>query len=82
MKAKDKLKVVGATTLTGAVFLLLLLYGAFVLQTAYGVLMSMMLGFILLILIFYFCYPIWFKDYIEEFWKKREEKLNEEKEIN
>jgi len=73
MKKKDGLKLVGATGLCGLVMVASLFLGL-LLSTTYGMVMSLLLGFVLICLIIVFGYPVWFKDYIEEFWRKEEEK--------
>ncbi len=39
-----------------------------------GVVAGFATAYILFLLIIIFCLPVWFKDYIEEFWQKQEDK--------
>ena len=39
-----------------------------------GLIIGMFVAYILLLLVFIFCLPKWFKDCIDEYWQKQEEK--------
>ena len=39
-----------------------------------GAVMGFFVAFILFLLLIIFCIPVWFKDYIDYYWKKQEEK--------
>ena len=74
MKTKDIIKNLLGTLLLTFVFGISVCFGLFVLKTDYGIVISLILAFTFVGLILYFCYPIWFKDYIEEYWRKYESK--------
>lgn len=77
MKRKDIIKsILGAGLLT-VVLMGSVCFGLFVLQTDYGILLSGLFGFILVCLVVWFCYPVWFKDYINEFWKDESKDLQD-----
>lgn len=82
MNWKETFKIIGASVLCGCIFLFSLLYGIFILQSEYGIALSFILGLILLCLIVFFCYPVWFKDYIDEYWRRKEADEQKEKQGN
>jgi len=82
LKRKEALKIAAVSLLSififfGSIFLLIISV-----PSSYGALLGALVGFIL-ICILYGCFvPVWFEDYIKEFWKKEEEKKNDKEEKN
>lgn len=74
MNRKDIIKNILCAGFLACILICSVCFGIFVLQTEYGLVLSIVLGLVLVFLIFWFCYPIWFKDYINEFWKEHESK--------
>jgi len=74
MKTKDLIKNILGTLLLTFVLGMSACLGLFVFKTDYGFVMACLCGLIIVFLIVYFCYPVWFKDYIEEYWRKYESK--------
>ena len=77
MKRKEIVK-----SILGAGLLTAILIGSFILGivitgTSYGIAMFSLLGFIAAGLLLWFCYPIWFKDYINEFWENEDKKMQD-----
>ena len=74
MNKEDKIKLSILTF--GLVFLFVILLFIFCMfsSTGYGALMGLIVSFLVVMVILIFTYPIIFKDYIEEYWKKVEEK--------
>jgi len=80
MKTKILLKIILASLLVafafyGSIFLLLWIW-----PSIEGLIIGLCLGLALVLEIIREGYPIWFKDYTNEFWKKEEEKKCLEKE--
>jgi len=79
MNIKTGLKILGSTSLICVIFIAGLIIPAILIGTAYGIVLGVLLSFVIIACIMNFAYPIWFGDYIEEFWAKEEAK-NVEKE--
>ena len=74
MKRREIVKsILGAGLLT-VILISSFILGIVITGTSYGIAMFSLLGFITVGLLLWFCYPIWFKDYINEFWKEHESK--------
>jgi len=58
-----------ASTLFGIPALIILMNGI----TEYSLVLGIILGLVLTCVIINFGYPVWFRDYIDEYWKKQEE---------
>jgi len=72
--------------LAASLFTIFVSFGTVILTLYYlpnlnGLCIGLLLGFIVFCIVVFICYPIWFKDYIEEFWIKEEEKKCQEKEV-
>jgi len=79
MKKKIILKIIAVSILSifvffGSIFLLMISV-----PSSYGATIGVLMGFVLLCLIYACGVPIWFEDYIKDFWKKEEEKKCQEK---
>jgi len=69
MKKKDMLKLMLGTLLNAFVFMAFMSFGILVTQTFYGVVMSFLGAMIVIFLILFHFYPIWFKEYTDEFFR-------------
>ena len=74
MKRKDFIKITLATFMNLGILATSVLLGLFFTKTLYGTMLYFIFGATLVLVIMIFCYPIWFKDYIKEFWEKHESK--------
>jgi len=74
MKKRDLVKLMLVTFLNIGIFLVFIMIGFVQTGTLYGIFLWSLFGFIIAVLVdCYYC-PIWFKDYIDEFWEKNENK--------
>jgi len=76
MCQKDVIKLVIATIFTVGQFFLIV-FGSVILFGDFGLVLAIILGGLSLIIIIGFCYPIWFENYIKEYWKYQELKKEE-----
>lgn len=73
MKRKDIIKLILSTLLVTLVFGGSLALGIYT-QSDWGFTLSVIFGLILVFYVIGYCYPIWFEEYIEEYWRKVDEK--------
>jgi len=74
MKRKDIIKLILTTFLNLIIFLCCLWAGVFFSGSMYGFMLWGLFGIVMIFMIIGFCYPIWFKEYIKEYWEKHESK--------
>jgi len=80
MNQKTFVKLIIANILLGLLFIGGIFFSAFITKTETGIILGGLITVILIAFLMAMVYPIVFKDYIEEFWKKQEEKECQEKE--
>jgi len=74
MNKKDKFNLIIMTSSLFILFLVLIFLFCFLTKNVYGAILGIIVSFLITTVIMIFTYPIIFKDYIEEFWRKEEEK--------
>jgi len=80
MDKKTIIKLILTCILTAVLFNGSLIIGCF--WGEVGMFVGLFVGVIMIFLVTIFCLPRWFKDYIEYYWQKQEEKKCQEKEVD
>ena len=70
---KEILKIVGATILVVVVFYVSMFFFLWLMPTNTGAVVALAVSLVLALAIIYVGYPIWFKEHIKEFDKKKNE---------
>jgi len=82
MKRKDVMKLIISTFIVVTLFFGIIAIVLFIHSSTTGLIIGVFSGFVLICMIFYSVYPVVFKDYIEDYWKYKEEKEREKEELN
>ena len=76
MNIKTLIKIIVSSIMIPIASFGILILTLFIIPNDMGLLLGIMLGASFMMLVIVYGYPIWFKDYIKEYWEK-EEKKNE-----
>jgi len=74
---KTLIKVIASSILIPITSFGILILTLFVFPNTLGLCLGVVLGFSFMMLVIAYGYPVWFKDYIEEFWEKKEKEEKE-----
>lgn len=71
---KEAIKILVSSMLVSLISIVILVFVMWLFPNDLGMLLGFGFAYSFFVLVIYFVYPIIFKDYIKEFWKKQEEK--------
>jgi len=78
MNLKTQIKLIISSVLVTITAFGLLILTLYIIPNDVGLVLGIILGFAFMCLVIAYGFPVWFKDYIKEFWEKEEAKKNEE----
>jgi len=81
MRTKVAIKVLICSIMVPLISLGIIIFSLYLFQSDAGLILGIILAMGFMIAIVAYGYPVWFKDYIKEYWKKQDAK-NEIKENN
>jgi membrane protein YdbS with pleckstrin-like domain len=70
LNKKDTIKLIGCLLLVAVITLGGMILPCFVSSSVWGVIIGTLISYVLIVLLVIFCIPVWFRDFIERYWKE------------